>query len=124
MIASLVGGVYALRQVTAQKPAEVAVKPSESKTEDQKPQTGAQQQSAEEKGGEKSATDTPAVNEPVADQPEPAKEEPSQAAQSTPSGTQTELPRTGVNGAGSWVALGLLTGAGIAYARSRRFTLT
>ncbi|MDX2776264.1 LPXTG cell wall anchor domain-containing protein [Streptomyces caniscabiei] len=120
LVASLVGGVYALRQPTAQKPVEVAVQPPENKKEE--PQTNEQKPQTEEDQGKESPQ---AVQEPVA-QPEPAKEEAPQTdnAQAAPSNTQPELPRTGAAGAGSWVIVGILAGAAVAYVRSRRFTLT
>lgn len=124
LVASLVGGVYALRQATAQKPAEVALQPTENKkeapqTNDQKPQTEGDQ-------NKESTTETPPATQEPAAQPEPTKEETPQAGnvQAAPSNTQAELPRTGTTGVGSWAAFGILAGAVVAYVRSRRFTLT
>lgn len=120
LIAGLVGGVYALRQATAQKPAEVVTKPSENTDETQKTQPEEQKPQAED--GEKSTTDsnTPTVapeSSSVTPRVEDARPAPS-------TDTQAELPQTGVSDTGSWIVFGLIGGAGVAYVRSRRFTLT
>ena len=123
LIAGLVGGVYALRQATAQKPAEVATKPSENKNETQKTQPEEQKPQAE--NSEKNTTDASDSNTPTTDS-EPSSTTPrvEDARPTPPANTQTELPQTGMSDMGSWIVFGLVGGAGVAYIRSRRFTLT
>lgn len=121
LIAGLVGGVYALRQATAQKPAEIATQPSENKNETQKTQP--EEQKPQTESSEKSPTDT---SESTAMKPESSSTTPRvEDTRPTPStDKQVELPQTGTSGVGTWLVFGLISGAGVAYMRSRRFTLT
>lgn len=123
LIAGLVGGVYALRQATAQKPAEIATQPSENKNETQKTQPEEQKPQAE--SNEKSSTDT-SESTARATKPESSSTAPRVEDTRPTSSTdkQVELPQTGTSGVETWLVFGLISGAGIAYVRSRRFTLT
>lgn len=122
LVAGLVGGVYALRQVTAQKPAVAQLPQDEKKEQEQQTEKPEQNQGAQPT--EDTSTPEASMTNP-SDTPQrqnevtaPPREE------QAPTNEHTELPRTGASDIGSWAALGVLIAVGTAYVRSRRFTLT
>lgn len=106
LAALLVGGVYVLRQQTAQKPA-----PAPQSQE--KPTPAVSETQKDKKKEEKSA------NETASPQKETSKEESS--TQSTPTASAAELPQTGgTETIGMMLSLAVSSGVIVAYIRSRR----
>lgn len=122
LITGLVGGVYALRQATAQKPAEAVVRQDEAKEQERQPEK-------REQGQDTHITeDAPASGTQEASQSEAPRSDqvtmqPQNEEQSLTK-EHHELPRTGAGDTENWAVFGLLTAVGVAYVRSRRFTLT
>jgi cytoskeletal protein RodZ len=111
MAGLLVGGVYVVRQLTAQptetlRPSQTAEeKPDTTQKEDQKP--------SENKDADKQA------NKPEAEEPAASENV------APPSGPADELPKTGPGSVlGSAFMLAILSAAAVSYARSRRVELS
>ena len=122
LIAGFVGGVYALRQVTAQKPAEAVVRQDEAKEQKQQPEKQEQGQDVQSTEGAPTS-DAPATSHPETSRQDEVTTQP-QKEEKAPEKEYAELPRTGASDTGNWAIFGLLTAVGVAYVRSRRFTLT
>jgi LPXTG-motif cell wall-anchored protein len=103
LITALVGGVYFLRQQTAQKPSNTS--PVAQEKTDTKPEPSSEQPKAEQVAPVSESSNTTV------------------RAQQAPATTK-ELPRTGMTETfGALIGAAALSGIGTAYVRSRRFTL-
>lgn len=122
LITGLVGGVYALRQATAQKPVEAVVRQDETKGQERQPEKQEQGQDTHITE-DAPASDPQEVSQSEAPRPDQVTMQP-QKEERPSTKEHPELPRTGVSDTGNWAVFGLLTAAGVAYVRSRRFTLT
>lgn len=102
MAGLLIGGAYAVRQLTSQP--QVSPEPSPSQAQD------------DQKSQQETKKDTPSGESKKTDPPQ------SQTHNSAGVGNATELPQTGTEGLlGPALVMGILSGAVVSYVRSRRF---
>lgn len=102
MAGLLIGGAYAVRQLTSQP--QVSPEPTPSQTQD------------DQKNQQETKKDTPSAESKKTDQPQP------QVHSSAEAGNTAELPRTGAEGLfGPALVMGILSAVVVSYVRSRRF---
>jgi LPXTG-motif cell wall-anchored protein len=118
LIGALVGGVYTLRRVTSEKPAEVSQTSKEqdkSSEANKEEQTSSDQSSKDDSSESSDATKTDSQTE---------KDNSNSGQQAAESGVKTaELPKTGPSSVANVLITGLVTVVGAAYVQSRRATL-